>query len=94
MCVHADDKSRTALGYAANLIKVDSAALEKSLVGMDTVTRGEKIRRFYKTDGAYDCRDALSKVGAIEAPPASSIGPSLLPSPTHSPHLNIIPGAV
>lgn len=46
----------------AQLLKVDAAALADVLLGVNTVTRGEKIRRVYKQNQAYDVRDALAKV--------------------------------
>ena len=41
--------------------KVPASSLESVLLGFDTVTRGETIRRLYDVDHAYDCRDALAK---------------------------------
>jgi hypothetical protein len=43
-------------------VQVELADLEEVLLGLNTVTRGEHIRRLYKTDQSYDCRDALAKV--------------------------------
>ena len=44
--------------------QVEQADLAEVMLGLNTVTRGEHIRRLYKADQAYDCRDALAKVRA------------------------------
>eukprot|EP00045_Choanoeca_perplexa_P014765 m.175694 g.175694 ORF g.175694 m.175694 type:complete len:1225 (+) comp16788_c0_seq1:101-3775(+) len=58
---HADLTDRAPLQTAAEFLGVEAADLEEVLLGLNTVTRGEHIRRLYKCDQAYDCRDALAK---------------------------------
>eukprot|EP00043_Microstomoeca_roanoka_P008508 m.81903 g.81903 ORF g.81903 m.81903 type:complete len:1020 (+) comp14274_c2_seq2:2-3061(+) len=58
---HAEFLSTVGLEHAANLLQVDINQLADVLLGFNTVTRGESIRRFYDRDHAYDCRDALAK---------------------------------
>lgn len=58
---HAVIKDKAALETAAGLLKTSADELEHVLLGFDTVTRGEEIRRLYNKDQAYDCRDALAK---------------------------------
>ena len=55
-------KNTTALANVASLLDVPVDRLTEALLGINTVTRGEKIRRLYNASQSYDCRDALSKV--------------------------------
>lgn len=55
------EASEVAIGHAAGLLGLEGATLASVLLGLNTVTRGEKIRRLYTTVQAYDCRDAVAK---------------------------------
>lgn len=41
--------------------KVGDTLLEHAFSGLDTMTRGERIRRHFNASKAYDCRDAIAK---------------------------------
>jgi myosin-3 len=58
---HSELRDGPALGYVAELLGVPVDDLKTVLLGFDTVTRGESIRRLYNKDQSYDCRDALAK---------------------------------
>eukprot|EP00047_Mylnosiga_fluctuans_P024126 m.153715 g.153715 ORF g.153715 m.153715 type:complete len:1104 (+) comp9783_c1_seq15:111-3422(+) len=55
------DAAKPALAAAARLLQVDVGKLTESLLVSISVARGDVIRRPYKLDEAYDCRDALAK---------------------------------
>ncbi len=54
-----------ALRNAATLLDVPADRLESALLGINTITRGETIRRLYTRAQAGDCKDALIKVCAL-----------------------------
>ena len=58
---HSELREGPALGHVAELLNVPLDELTSVLLGFDTVTRGEAIRRLYTKHQSYDCRDALAK---------------------------------
>jgi hypothetical protein len=53
------------LHHACTLLGVPVEQLKEALISIESIARGEKIRREYKTTQSYDCRDALAKVGPL-----------------------------